>query len=317
MEFIFDILAEIIMEPIIEGYLLAMSHFSNGSKKVDEDKVKTIVVLESVALFLIFAVGGIMLAESSGKSPAGNFLLISSITVSTVQILVGIAMKRLKKKTDIRPKISNTGQLKDLISRMCNDDDCSAGSIRSQVYLEAEKLSDTTFLPFLQETVLKNQKNSKEDKNIRTSVYHIIANIIKNSFDEAACKFLIERLDIETDKYILSDILGLLVWIEIPWNIDIESVIRLSKSDNWLIRHSAVQALGSSKTIKSKEAIKYYLNQADEKKYEYEIIYGNFALGKIGKFEDVPVLEQHLNSRIRDIRESAAYAIKNIKNRDS
>ncbi len=35
MEFIFDILAEIIFEPIMEGYLLAMSHFSVGSKKIN------------------------------------------------------------------------------------------------------------------------------------------------------------------------------------------------------------------------------------------------------------------------------------------
>ncbi len=98
MEFIFDILAEIIFEPIIRGYLLAMSHFSNGSKKVDEDKIKTIVVFEGVALFIMFVIGGIMLAESSGESLTGKILFISSIAVSVVQIGIGVILNIAKKK---------------------------------------------------------------------------------------------------------------------------------------------------------------------------------------------------------------------------
>ncbi len=98
MEFIFELLTEIIMEPIIEGYLLAMTHFSNGSKKIDQDKVKTIVVFESVVLFLMFIVGGIMMDKSSGESLTGKILFISSIAVSAVQIGLGIILKRLKKR---------------------------------------------------------------------------------------------------------------------------------------------------------------------------------------------------------------------------
>ncbi len=98
MEFIFDLLVEIIMEPIVEGYLLAMTHFSDGSKQVDEDKVKTIVVFESVALFLAFVVGGIMMAESSGESLTGKIMLIVSVAVSVIQIGLGIILKRFKKR---------------------------------------------------------------------------------------------------------------------------------------------------------------------------------------------------------------------------
>lgn len=98
MEFIFELLAEIIMEPIIEGYLLAMSHFSDGSKKLDEDRAKTIVVFESVALFLMLVVGGVMLAESSGESLTGKILLILSVAVSVVQIGLGVILNALKKR---------------------------------------------------------------------------------------------------------------------------------------------------------------------------------------------------------------------------
>ena len=98
MEFIFDILAEIIFEPIMEGYLLAMSHFSVGSKKISEDKIKTAVVFEGIALLIMFVVGGCMLLETDGKSLKGKILFIASISVSIAQILFGVILNRMKKK---------------------------------------------------------------------------------------------------------------------------------------------------------------------------------------------------------------------------
>ena len=38
MDFIFDLLAEIIFEPIIEGYLLLMSHFSGNNQNDLSDR---------------------------------------------------------------------------------------------------------------------------------------------------------------------------------------------------------------------------------------------------------------------------------------
>ncbi len=211
----------------------------------------------------------------------------------------------------------NTEQLSDLIDRMCCKENSSNSddSISYKAYREAEKLSDVSLLPFLKETILLNQNNNSKDKKLRNSVYFIIGKIIKNSFDESACKFLVERLDVETDKYILSGILDLFVEVNIPSNIDIDPIIRCSESDKWLIRHSAIQALGSSNTEKSKEAIYYYLNQEDEKKYSYEITYANASLGKIGTDDDIPILKKHLTSRKHDIKDSAAFAIKRIENR--
>ena len=315
MELLFDILAEIIFEPIIEGYLSAMSHFSVGSKKINEDKIKIVVVFEGIVLLVMFVVGGCMLLETDGESLKGKILLIASGAVSVVQISLGIIFKSLKKKGVFTREITNEEQLKDLIIRMCNEDDCSEESISWQAYREAENISEKSFLPFLQNFVIENQKNAARDKTVRKAVYHIIANIVKNSFDEQACRFLIDRLDVEKDKDILADILGYLTWVDIPWNIHIEPIIRLSKSDKWLIRHSAIQALGSSATVKSKEALHFYLNQTDEKKYKYEIIYANMALGKTGKSEDIAILEKHLRSRIPDISDSAVFAIESIKKR--
>ena len=318
MDFVIEILIEILITPIIEiFYTFAMMHFSNKSKKLNKDKMRGIVVFECFVLLVLFFVGAILLLETGGKSLFAKILLILSVAISGVQITLGVIFMYLKKKDSFTRKIINEDQLKDLIKRMCNEDDCSENSISWQAYREAEKLSNKSFLPFLQNTIIENQKNTKRDKTIRKSVYFIIGRILMNSFDEKGCNFLIDRLDVETDKYLLEHMLGYLSWVDIPLNIDIEPIIRMSKSDKWLIRHSAIQALGSSSTIKSKEALYFYLNQTDEKKYEFEIIYANVALGRMGKSEDITVLEKHLTSRVADVRDSATYAIESIKERSN
>ena len=316
MDIIIETLTEILITPIIEIlYTSAMIHFSNKRVKLNKDKIRVIVFFECIVLLVLFFVGGIMLLETGGESLFGKILLIVSVSVSLVQISLGITYRRLKKKFNFTRKIENEEQLKDLIKRMCNEDNCSEESISWQAYRESEKLSNQAFLPLLYNIVLENQKNTKRDKTIRKSVYHIISCITKNSSDESGCQFLINRLDIETDKYILEHLLGYIAWVDIPCDIDIGTIVHLSKSEKWLIRHSAIQALGSSDSVKSKEALYFYLNKIDEKKYKFEIIYANIALGRIGKSDDIPIIEQHLSSRIADVRDSSLYAIDSIKER--
>ncbi len=107
MELLFDILAEIIFEPIIEVYLSAMSHFSSVIRKINEDKIRIVVVFEGIVLLVMFVVGGCMLLESDGESLTGKILFISSIAISVVQILSGIFLSKMKKKSqsDVKVKI--------------------------------------------------------------------------------------------------------------------------------------------------------------------------------------------------------------------
>ena len=51
MEFVFEILTEVIMEPIIEGYINAMTRFYKGSKNINENVVKVCVCVEFAVLF--------------------------------------------------------------------------------------------------------------------------------------------------------------------------------------------------------------------------------------------------------------------------
>ena len=126
---------------------------------------------------------------------------------------------------------------------------------------------------------------------------------------------MIQRIALEDDKVIISNILNRITYLNFPQDIDITPIVECAKSEKWLIRHSALRALGASATKQSKDALKFYLEQDDEKQYRYELVYANVSLGRIGTVSDIPLLEQHLHSRSPDIRNSAEYAIIQILSR--
>lgn len=205
-------------------------------------------------------------------------------------------------------------KLYDLIARMTIKEQLTSSeeSVSWNAYREAERISDETVYPILKKIIEENHKN----KAVREAAYVIIGYSLRNIFNKEACIFLIQRLGEETDKYVVACILDKLARIHIPEDIDMSLVIKCSQNDKWLIRHSALNALGSSSTHANREALLFFINQEDEKKYEYEIIYANASLGSIGSKEDIPFLEKHVKSRKRDIRDSARFAIDRIKERE-
>ena len=205
-------------------------------------------------------------------------------------------------------------KLYDLIARMTIKEQLTSSeeSVSWNAYREAERISDETVYPILKKIIEENHKN----KAVREAAYVIIGYSLRNIFNKEACILLIQRLDEETDKYVVACILDKLARIHISEDIDMSLVIKCSQNDKWLIRHSALNALGSSSTHANREALLFFINQEDEKKYEYEIIYANASLGSIGSKEDIPFLEKHVKSRKRDIRDSARFAIDRIKERE-
>ena len=182
-------------------------------------------------------------------------------------------------------------KLYDLIARMTIKEQLTSSeeSVSWNAYREAERISDETVYPILKKIIEENHKN----KAVREAAYVIIGY-----------------------SYVVACILDKLARIHIPEDIDMSLVIKCSQNDKWLIRHSALNALGSSSTHANREALLFFINQEDEKKYEYEIIYANASLGSIGSKEDIPFLEKHVKSRKRDIRDSARFAIDRIKERE-
>lgn len=202
-----------------------------------------------------------------------------------------------------------------LIARM-NTVQClpsSSDSISWKAHREAETFRDASLFPVLREIICEHGRPS--DKELRKAAYFILGKLLKNQFDRAACDFFLHQLTVETDKHIISSMLDRIKEFDIPAGLDIEPVKVHSKSEKWLIRHSAILALGSFATPESKEALSYYLKQEDEKAFRREITYANAALGRIGDPSDIPLLETHIHSRSRDIRDSAEFAIRWIQSK--
>ena len=202
----------------------------------------------------------------------------------------------------------------DLIARMTiKEHDISSKESESwNAYREAERISDETVYPILMRIIEENHKN----KAIREAAYIIMGYSLRNIFNKEACIFLIQKLDEETYIQGVTSILESLACIHIPEDIDMSLVIKCSQNDKWQIRQSALSALGSSATHANRNALLFFINQEDEKKYEYEIIYANASLGKIGLKGDIPYIEKHIKSRKRAISDSALFAIDRIKERE-
>ena len=98
MDFIFEMMLEIIMEPIVEAYTFAMMRISDKNKKINIEKIQAFVVFECIVIFVLFIVGGVMLLETKGESFVGKLVLLSSILILVTQITVGLILNKRKKK---------------------------------------------------------------------------------------------------------------------------------------------------------------------------------------------------------------------------
>lgn len=180
-------------------------------------------------------------------------------------------------------------------------------------YRKAEMLDDRKLLRLLCEIVEEHSR--KQEKELRRNAYFVMEKLLSKAMDTEYCQFLLDRLGMETDRYVLAAMLDDIGWLRLPRDVNIENIISCSKNEKWLIRHSAIHALRASDTEEAREAVRYWVRQADEKKYKYELIYAHAVLNEIGTAADISLLEQHTHSRIRDVRDSAKYAIESIRKR--
>ena len=194
---------------------------------------------------------------------------------------------------------------------------------------EAETLTDPALFPILQEIIERNEGKKKEKQEIRSAAYFIFGRLMQKSFNQDACAFFLKRLEVETDKYALCQMLDRVrSWrqetgLTIPATLDISSILTLAKSDDYEVRNAAIKALRACPRKESRDALAYYLTlacylskQNNAELLAYTIYYTNLAMCDIGEPEDIPLLERLLKNSNPDIRGTAKSAIRCIRERN-
>lgn len=183
----------------------------------------------------------------------------------------------------------------------------SSKTISWKALREAENVENTEYIPQL--IIFIDNEKDKKKRNIS---YFLLGHIAKNTSDLKALDYLIYRIQKETDKYIISSLLDRIAAIKKPIGTDLQPLIQATKSDKWLIRHSAIRSLKNSLDSVAETALIEILNDSDD---PYDLVYTNATINTIGTPRAIPFLEKHLKSRKRDVKNSAKYAIEEIKKR--
>ncbi len=172
---------------------------------------------------------------------------------------------------------------------------------------EAEKVHHADFIaPLI--TFIDKEK----DKKRRDKAYFLLGHIAKNTNNTTALNYLIQRVDKETDKYIIASLLDRIGNINKPIGTDLQPLIHATKNDKWVIRHSAIQSLNNSADSLAETALIEILDSSND---PYNLTYSNATLNKIGTLRAIPHLEKHLKSRKSDVKDSAKLAIEEILKR--
>lgn len=104
--------------------------------------------------------------------------------------------------------------------------------------------------------------------------------------------------------------------IEKPPAIDISPILRCAQSEKSLIRQSAISALAKTRHEAAKEAVRAIARLDNHKKNKCDIVSAIAVLGQIGDEQDIEALTPLLTNRIRDIRDSTAFAIRRLQAKD-
>lgn len=167
---------------------------------------------------------------------------------------------------------------------------------------KAEQLTDTSVIPFLN-NLLKKSK----DKETRGNIYFILGKIGENTGDSRVADILLKRLDIETNKYTLHQILN---QIAEQRNIqDCSPIIKFIKDERALVRHSAIRAMRACKSTIAEEALIKIITESSD---EYDLTYANSALSEIGSDKAIPHLINLLGHSKADVKCSALWALKEL-----
>jgi len=203
-------------------------------------------------------------------------------------------------------------QLEDLIARMTHQDPPntnSADSVSFQAYRDAEAISDPEVLRAAMDATL-----SETNKHRRDNLYFVVCKIALNLDDHEAGPFLVRQVHRETDKHVLSSLLDRIGELPKGPGTDLSLIIALTRDNRWLVRRSAIRALNRTASPTAEDALIDVLATSLD---PHDLTYANATLNEMGTARCISAIEKHLKSRKRDVKDSAQFAIDEIRTRSA
>ncbi|GAA0337409.1 hypothetical protein GCM10008967_29580 [Bacillus carboniphilus] len=178
--------------------------------------------------------------------------------------------------------------------------------ISKQAYNEAEQLADKECIEPLKNLIAVHSSNKAFDKDVRRKVYNILNKIATNTNEMDVFTFFEERLDYETDKYIVGD--GLLEDIVRSEYVPaLKRILPLVEHKDWQVRHEAIRLLGRYQKEEVEDTLLSLL-KADSNPYDIEYTLG--ALGRIGSTKVLERIDPLLYHKKGEVRASAIAILK-------
>ncbi|MDE6505590.1 MAG: hypothetical protein K2L42_06965 [Clostridia bacterium] len=123
---------------------------------------------------------------------------------------------------------------------------------------EAEKLSDISLLPVLEQVIDEHRGESNEEREVRRAARFIYAKILSNNFDENGFLFLLNELFTETDYWTINSILISIWFLDIPQNTNLSPLLNFAENANRGNLQTVLNILSEYKKKGNKDAISAY-----------------------------------------------------------
>ena len=184
----------------------------------------------------------------------------------------------------------------------------SSKTISWKALREAEKLENHDYVAALIEYLDREQNKKNRDR-----AYFILGHITKNIDNIDGAQYLINSINKEKDKYVISALLDRISDINKPKGTNIDPIIASIKSDKWLIRHRAIAALKRTEDKKAENTLIGILKTSSN---HQDLSYANSTLSEIGTKDSIPDLQGLLTHKKQDVAFSALNAIIKIGGKD-
>ncbi len=196
--------------------------------------------------------------------------------------------------------------LHDLISRMTVREKVmnSEESISWHAYREAESLEELSALQELDAFL-----RASPPKAECSAAYFMVGALGKNLKESRCASTLISYIPSETDKQALATLLDNIAKVPVGIGTDLGPVYDLLRDTRWLVRHSAIQALRTSRTPETEDRLLAALVESTDPR---DKVYCHSVLSRVGTLKSIPALQAGLESSKRDVKLSAKAAIQEI-----